>query len=120
MAKNVLLVLVSALFVSLGLTLSHAGDSHIIADPTVPGRNQPEVIIVESGLPQVNISTPNGNGLSYNRYQQFDVGRQGAILNNSNQSVLTQLGGWIEKNPNLVGGSASLIVNEVNSSRPTL
>jgi filamentous hemagglutinin len=104
-----------ALCVSLGISLAYAGDSHIVADPTAPGNQRPQILPTGNGLPQVNINTPNSNGLSYNRYQQFDVGQQGAILNNATQHVQTQLGGWIEKNPNLIGGAASLIVNEVNS-----
>ena len=102
-----------------GMVVAIAGDSHIVADPTAPGRNQPTVLPTGNGLPQVNIATPNSNGLSYNRYQQFDVGQQGAILNNSNKNVNTQLGGWIDRNPNLAGGMANLIVNEVNSLRPS-
>lgn len=102
----------------LGTVSAFSGDSHIVADPTAPGQ-RPTVIGTAGGLPQVNINTPNNNGLSYNRYQQFDVGQQGAILNNATQHVQTQLGGWIDANPNLIGGAARLIVNEVNSPNPS-
>jgi len=103
-----------------GLLLFPANlSAQIIADPTAPGNQQPQVLSTQGGVPQVNISTPNQRGMSYNRYQQFDVGQPGAILNNSGSNVQTQLGGWIEGNPNILGNAANLIVNEVVSSRPS-
>ena len=67
--------------------------AEIIADPAAPGSQQPQVLSTQGGIPQVNISTPNQKGMSYNRYQQFDVSQSGAILNNSRNNVQTQLGG---------------------------
>jgi filamentous hemagglutinin len=65
----------AALFAALMVATScFAGDSAIVADPTAPGLQRPQVLPTGSGLPQVNIATPNGAGLFYNRYQQFDVG----------------------------------------------
>ena len=78
----------------------------IQADRNAPVNNQPQVLGTGGGIPQVNISAPNKAGLSHNKYTQFDVDQKGAILNNSRQSANTQLGGWIEGNPNLAGGWA--------------
>lgn len=50
------------------------------------------MIATQNGLPQVNITAPNQAGVSHNKYQQFDVDRQGAILNNSATMTSTQLG----------------------------
>jgi len=58
-----------------------------------------------NGLPQVNIQTPSAAGVSRNTYTQFDVQKQGAILNNSRTDVQTQLGGWVQSNPNLANGT---------------
>ncbi|SNV62635.1 two-partner secretion domain-containing protein [Pasteurella dagmatis] len=91
----------------------------IKADPTATANQRPQVIETANGIPQVNIQTPNQQGMSYNRYAQFDVDKKGAILNNSRQHTQTQLGGWVQANPYLVGGEAKVIVNEVNSNKPS-
>ncbi len=54
--------------------------------------------------------------MSRNTYQQFDIGQGGAILNNSRTNAQTQIAGWVQGNPWLAGGSARIIVNEVNSA----
>ncbi|MFD1806403.1 hemagglutinin repeat-containing protein, partial [Pasteurella oralis] len=91
----------------------------IQADPTAQANQRPQVMETANGIPQVNIQTPNQQGLSYNRYSQFDVDSKGAILNNSRRDTQTQLGGWVQANPYLAGGEAKVIVNEVNSNRPS-
>ncbi|EIJ45920.1 filamentous hemagglutinin outer membrane protein [Herbaspirillum sp. GW103] len=94
--------------------------AQIVADPSAPHTQQPVVVNTANGIPQVNIQTPSAAGVSRNTYSQFDVNRAGAILNNSRSDVQTQLGGWIQRNPNLANGSARVIVNEVNSSNPSM
>ncbi|MDQ7985135.1 hemagglutinin repeat-containing protein [Pseudomonas sp. G34] len=90
----------------------------IVADPNAPGGQRPNVMESANGTPQVNIAAPSAAGVSRNNYSQFDVDGRGAILNNSPTNSQTQLGGWIEGNPNL-SGSARVILNEVNSSNPS-
>ena len=92
----------------------------IVADPAAAAAQQPVVQRTASGLPQVDIQTPNAAGVSHNHYRQFDVGPRGAILNNARHDVQTELGGWVRSNPALASGSARLIINEVNSSQPSL
>ncbi len=92
----------------------------IIADPGAAANQRPIIIETANGLPLVNIQTPSAAGVSRNTYSQFNVKSQGAILNNSNTNVQTQLGGWVQGNPYLAGGTAKVILNEVNSQNPSL
>jgi filamentous hemagglutinin len=95
-------------------------NAQIAADPSAPGNQRPTVLESANGVPLVNIQTPSGAGVSRNTYRQFDVARQGAILNNSRTNTQTELGGWVQGNPWLARGTARVILNEVNSSNPSL
>jgi filamentous hemagglutinin family protein len=83
------------------------------------GDRRPGIDEANNGTPVINIANPNGSGLSHNLYQQFNVGEQGLILNNSRAVTTTELAGYIEGNPNLHNGSASLILNEVVNANPS-
>ncbi|MDF3935811.1 filamentous hemagglutinin N-terminal domain-containing protein, partial [Pseudomonas citronellolis] len=72
-----------------------------------------------NGVPLVNIATPNGAGLSHNKFSDYSVGQQGLILNNATgKTASTQLGGIVLGNPNLKGQAAQKILNEVTSGSP--
>ncbi|TGY47762.1 filamentous hemagglutinin N-terminal domain-containing protein, partial [Rodentibacter caecimuris] len=105
-------------FVSFSSTVS--ANLIIQADKSAPKTQQPIVLQTANGLPQVNIQTPNEQGLSHNKYSKFDVDTKGAILNNSRTNVQTQQGGWVQGNPYLARGEAKVILNEVNSSDPSV
>ena len=109
-----------ALWVALGWVTTIPAFAQVVADPTAPGNQRPTVLTAPNGVPVVNIQTPSAAGVSRNTYQQFDVNTQGAILNNSRTNVQTQLGGWVQGNPWLATGTARVILNEVNSSDPSL
>jgi filamentous hemagglutinin len=108
-----------ALLAALGM-LSPLAQSQIIADPGAPGSQRPTILAAPNGVPLVNITAPTAAGVSRNTYSQFDVQRNGVILNNSRTNIQTQLGGYVQGNPWLARGSARVIVNEVNSANPSL
>ncbi|WP_249191211.1 hemagglutinin repeat-containing protein [Burkholderia vietnamiensis] len=90
--------------------------AQIVPTPGTPTH----VIQTQNGLPQVNIAAPSGAGVSVNTYNQFDVQKPGAILNNSPTLVNTQQAGYINGNPNFgPNQSARIIVNQVNSNAPS-
>ena len=95
--------------------LAHA---QIIPDAAAPAKQQAIVGAAANGVPLVHIQTPTAGGVSRNVFSQFDVERNGAILNNATQATSTALAGRVQANP-LLDRAASVIVNEVNSSHPS-
>lgn len=94
-------------------SFAHAGG--IEADKSAPVMQQPTIHQSANGIPQINIQTPSKEGVSMNQYHQFNVDKKGAILNNSQKNIQTQIGGWIQNNPMITANEAKIIVNQVNS-----
>ncbi|MFK2902066.1 filamentous hemagglutinin N-terminal domain-containing protein, partial [Dyella jejuensis] len=93
--------------------------AQVVADPNA-GAHRPGIGAAGNGVPVVNLVAPSAAGVSHNPYQQFNVDKQGLILNNAAGVSATQLGGYIVGNPNYrAGQSAKVIVNEVTSLQPT-
>ncbi|WP_374627698.1 hemagglutinin repeat-containing protein, partial [Pandoraea sp.] len=110
------MVLPALIALAFPLAFPRPAASQIVA---APGPHAPGVSVTPNGLPLVNITAPSAAGVSQNQYQQFDVPTQGAILNNSRTIVQTQLGGLVPGNPNLAGGPARIIVNQVTGTLPS-
>jgi filamentous hemagglutinin len=88
--------------------------AQIVADRNAASR--PVVDQSANGKPVVQIVTPNAAGVSHNRYDQFNVGQGGAILNNASALTQTQQAGYISGNAALANGSARMILNEVTGA----
>ncbi|VWX61428.1 hypothetical protein VARIO8X_50204 [Burkholderiales bacterium 8X] len=96
------------------------GVAQIAGLPSAAAMHRPQVLMTPNGVPMVNITAPSAAGVSRNLYQQFDVDRKGAILNNSRTGAQTNLGGAVGANPWLANGAARVILNEVRSNDPSL
>ena len=91
----------------------------IEVDTNAPHERQATVGQAGNGITLVNVAGPSTGGVSRNDYTNFNVPQNGVILNNSYQMANTKLGGYIPGNPNMMRGSANVIVNEVTSHNPT-
>jgi filamentous hemagglutinin family protein len=96
---------------ALALALMQAQDLPIT--PAGPAGVRPILDAAANGVPIVHIAPPSVGGVSHNQFKDFNVNKNGLILNNSNSNVQTQLGGWITANPQLGITPARIILNEV-------
>ncbi|QZY39139.1 hemagglutinin repeat-containing protein [Enterobacter cancerogenus] len=69
-----------------------------------------------NGTPVVNIADPNAKGISMNKFNEFNVEKQGMIFNNSMQDGVTKIGGYAVKNAQLQH-EASAIISEVTGAK---
>ncbi len=80
-----------------------------------------KVYLSPNGVPVVDIDTANGAGVSHNTFIEYNVEKNGLILNNGNKSQIarqSQLAGQIIANQNL-DQEARFILNEVTSPNRT-
>ncbi|MFV0663888.1 filamentous hemagglutinin N-terminal domain-containing protein [Denitromonas sp.] len=92
------------------------------ATPDIGAAPQNQASVTHAGtVPVVSIVAPDADGLSHNKWQQFDVPTQGMVLNNATAATHTTLVGTLGANPNLAGGAgaAQVILNEVTSNQPS-
>ncbi|PSM51623.1 filamentous hemagglutinin N-terminal domain-containing protein, partial [Campylobacter blaseri] len=111
--KKVVSVIVSSLLIAQQSLVANS----IVIDKNAPIKNQPSLDKARNGVPIVNIVKPNNNGLSHNKFSNYNVEKEGLILNNSNRrDTSTNLGGYIYGNKNLANTkTAKIILNEVTS-----
>ncbi|HLD77013.1 MAG TPA: filamentous hemagglutinin N-terminal domain-containing protein, partial [Rickettsiales bacterium] len=98
------------------------------------GSTNTQVLKTASGIDQINIAAPDANGLSHNKFRDYNINEAGQIINNfsaNNQAeivagngisalTMTKIGGLIMANPNLVNSQgATVILNEVTSANNT-
>ena len=89
----------------------------LLAAGVVRDQNRNQQVNVEkapNGVPIVNINAPNNNGVSHNYFKEYNVEKEGILLNNSAKEFnRTQIGGIIQGNSNLNGREANVILTEV-------
>ncbi len=89
------------------------------AVPSTAANGATQVSQAPNGVEVINIADPNAAGVSHNLFQEYQVGTQGQVLNNSTGEVRSKLAGTIEGNSQLQHGPASIIVNEVTGANPS-
>lgn len=108
------------LWVAFGwIGLASVASAQIAGDAQAPGNQRPTVMAAPNNAPLINIQTPSAAGVSRNTYNRFDVGNEGAVLNNSRTNTQTQLAGTVSGNPWLATGTAKVILNEVTGPNPS-
>jgi len=85
-----------------------------------PGPGGTPIINPAHGVPVIDIVAPNASGLSHNQFLDYNVDRQGLVLNNAVQAGQSQLAGALGANPQFQGQAASTILNEVISRHASL
>ena len=92
--------------------------SEIVPDPASIGT---KVTRTASGVEQIDIARPTGNGTSYNSLKELQVGERGLILNNNKNIVVqTEIAGLVVRNRNLDNGTeANLIITEITGKNRT-
>lgn len=109
-----------ALYLSLCISFNPVYGADLEVDTAVSTSNQPSLDVAPNGVPIVDIVAPTAQGLSHNKFKNYNVNPQGLILNNSKVVTETQLAGYISYNKNLTGNNASLILNEVTGTNRSL
>lgn len=80
------------------------------------GQNGPTLNESANGTDVININSPNSNGISHNKFIDLSVGYgNGLIFNNSLNNGVSEIGGYVTKNPNL-SKEAVTILNEVTGN----
>ena len=78
-------------------------------------KNDLKITLSQNGTDVINIVDPN-NGISHNKYLDFNVGdKNNVIFNNSQKNGTSVTGGEVSANPNLTN-SASVILNEIQGN----
>ncbi|WP_306715941.1 filamentous hemagglutinin N-terminal domain-containing protein [Burkholderia dolosa] len=97
---------------------AHAQAAPLVVDPSAA--NRPTLANAANGTPIVNITAPDGAGISHNRFTEYNVNPAGLVLNNSTSGTNTQLAGHIDGNTLLGGSPASVILNQVTGANASV
>lgn len=98
----------------------HVSHAQQVVDPAAAAANRSSFTQSLNGTRVQNIATPNAKGLSHNKFNTFNVDASGLVINNSRINAVSGIGGAVVANPNLAGGEARLILNEVTSGNRSI
>ncbi|KAI1691233.1 hemagglutination activity domain-containing protein [Ditylenchus destructor] len=87
-----------------GVLIAGAAHAQIVGAPNVPGNLRPNVLMAPNGVPLVTSRR---------------LPLQASRATSTTSSASTQLGGFVQGNPNLATGTARIILNEVNGGTPS-
>ena len=90
--------------------------AYAVNDITPDGSTRTTIDRAQNNVRVVNIAPPTQGGVSHNKYTDFNVRQTGAILNNSLEVGVSQLGGALPANPHYSDRTAQIILNEVTSN----
>ncbi|QOT78048.1 filamentous hemagglutinin N-terminal domain-containing protein [Cupriavidus basilensis] len=107
--------LLSALLLAVPALHASMASAQISAAP-----GGPAIGATANGVPLVQINAPNAAGVSHNQFQNYNVGANGLVLNNSANGAATQIGGNVAGNAALANGAAGVILNEVVGNSRTM
>ncbi|WP_067704189.1 hemagglutinin repeat-containing protein [Erwinia sp. ErVv1] len=79
-------------------------------------KNRPSIAGSANGTPTISINDSGNNGVSHNKYHDFNVGKEGVIFNNSIRDGVSEIGGYVLKNEQLKN-EARVILNEVTGAK---
>lgn len=100
--------------ISCSISNAIAGNTNV-----VPGSTTTVITSDSTGITYVNIAAAN-NGISHNKYTDFNVNKPGMVFNNSATDGNSVLGKEMQGNKNLaISGSAHVILNEVQGINRT-
>ena len=97
----------------------YMANANVIQPAAEPG-DKPIIMTDTGAAPIIDIVAPNGAGLSHNRYEQYNVGVPGVVLNNSLKAGRAHVAGEfqdVQANGQFKGQAASTILNEVIGRR---
>ena len=111
-------LLIFVLIINLSILNVPLSGAEIVVDNRVPADQRPTIDRAPNGVPVINLSKTTNKGVSYNRFETYNVTTQGLILNNSLNMGTSVLGGVVYGNPNYQsnGLEARIVVNEVTGS----
>lgn len=73
-----------------------------------------------NGAAVIGIANPNSNGLSHNRFEQFNVDRHGVVFNNSLTAGTSQLAGQLSGNAALTRTATAILAEVTGNQSSTL
>ncbi|CAL7962305.1 hypothetical protein GAMM_350028 [Gammaproteobacteria bacterium] len=94
----------------------------LAADVVIDNKNAataPQLTQTDMGVPQINIVNPQ-DGLSHNRFEQYNVSTKGIIINNSPSGATVRGEGIISANRNLTEPAKTILFEVTGASRSEL